>query len=643
MSALLGVACLNPDRTVDHAELARRMADVIGYRGAFLEIVSSRGASMAVLRHDEGRACRAVGLSESGTLCGVDGILFDDGVRGESEVIAELHSRRGIGLADELDGEFAVACYDEGSGRLLLARDAFGTRPLCYAVRDGVCYFASEVKAVLEALPGRPRVNEPAIGDIVAFGYVPHPETMFADVFTVTPGTVVVPGHGTEHVFWRFAFEDEREGAGGAADGGSDEERGKRFMELLERSVEKRARRGGRVGAYLSGGLDSAAVCLLLTQVTGGGAPAISIGFEEEGFDELPDAEAAARHLGMEHISERIRAHEATPELFERLVVLFDAPFEDTSAIPTLAAGELASRRVDTVLTGDGPDQLLGGSRRHAVAMAQHASGRQTHGLLRSIGFAGLVRSLPLRAAGEGLPSKALRKLYRDSLTIGELGCEPRIAPLLVQRDLYSAGFRRAVRGRPAMRNVDPVMARAEGRHPLEQCLHFDVHFYLQDCLIPKVERACSRSGLECRMPFLDRELAAFVRRLPVRDRIDGASQKHILRRMVKPAFHPGAFERGKRGFAIPRDEWLCGPLREFVTDTLTSRSFLERGYFTPKAIRRLLDRFYRDGVRYYGASGGLLVALLTIELWHRIYIDRSLTMRPSPAPRVGPSRTSPC
>ncbi len=568
----------------------------------------------------------AVGRSGGGTICGVDGAVFDAARGDEARLVLDRHSRDGIGVADELDGEFAVACFDAHSRRLVLARDPFGVRPLFYTIHDGVCYFASEVKAILEALPVTPDVNEAAVNDVLSFGYVPHPETMFAGVFAVRPGSALEIGDGIrEHVYWRYGFGGEAAAlpADAVTPAQGRDERGRQFMEILASAVEKRAPGGSRRGSYLSGGVDSTAVCVMLSRQEGVDAPAISIGFDEAEFDELPDAEEAARHLGLRHFSERVHASDVTPQLLEELVRMCDAPFEDTSAIPTGAAARLAAKHVDVVLTGDGPDQLLGGSRRHAVALRQARSRRPLATLLRRSGFRHAVRRLPVAAATNGLASRIIRKLYRDSLTIAQRTSEPRIAPLLVQRELYSDGFQRTTRQLPPWRNILPVMERASDRHPLEQCLHYDVHFYLQDCLIPKVERACSARGLECRLPFLDRGLTAFASALPLSDRIDGKSQKDILRRSLRPALPEGFLDRGKRGFAIPRDEWLGGSLKEFVLDTLTSRRSLERGYFSTRGLRALLERYYGQGVRYYGASGGLLVTLVTLELWHRSFMDR--------------------
>jgi len=625
MSALLGIADLRRESPDGSHSSLDRMAAVLAHRGAALETVTSDGCAIAVRRHDAAKAAGAVHRDGDKTLFGVDGVLFDAGPGSEAAFLAERFRRDGESAPDSLDGEFAIAWYDARARRLALARGPFGVRPLFYAVRDGVCFFASEVKSILEALPMRPAVNEAAVGDILSYGYVPHPETMFEGVFAVRPGSVVtVSERVSERVYWRYGFGREAATRLGMTDApsGDRDERGRRFMELLDGAVEKRTRGGGLLGGYLSGGVDSTGVCLMLSRRPGLNAPAISIGFDEKAFDELPAACEAAAHLGLRHHTARVRAGDVTPELLNDVVVSYDAPFEDTSAIPTGAAARLAAAHVDIVLTGDAPDQLLAGSRRHAVALDMAGRSRPHARALQALGFRHLIRALRVRGGGNGLASRVTRKLYRDSLTIGDRTFEPRIAPLLVQREFLSPGFARRIEGRPPWRNITPVMERAAGRHPLEQCLHYDVHFYLQDCLLPKVERACSQAGVECRVPYLDRELTAFVSGLPLSDRIDGTSQKDILRRSLRPSFPDGFFDRGKRGFAIPRDEWLAGPLKTYVLDILTSRRCRERGYFDRGGLARVLDRYYRQGIRYYGASGGLLTALVTLELWHRSFMD---------------------
>jgi asparagine synthase (glutamine-hydrolysing) len=375
-------------------------------------------------------------------------------------------------------------------------------------------------------------------------------------------------------------------------------------------------------GAYLSGGVDSAGVCAVLSSVLGIKPKAFTVGFDDERFSEIPAAEVIARRLNLDWSSSILKASDFVP-LMSRLVNVFDSPFEDSSAFPCYHGAEIAASRVGVVLTGDGPDQLLGGSNRHAALLRSvQAPGWRRRALRRS-GFKHLCRMLPITTANESARSRIVRKLYRDSLEPGEVSYEPRIAPMMVQRSLYSPGFLKLTRSMPSSRNVLPVMEQARGRHPLEQYLHFDVHFYLHDCLLPKVERTCSAHSLECRMPYLERDLVDFVRGLPLVDRIHGPLQKAILRRSLAGFLPHETLAPGKSGFAIPRDRWFAGELGDTITDVLTDRRCIERGYFSRDGLSGILSGFFSGGVRYYSSSSGVLMALLTLELWHRDYIDQ--------------------
>ncbi len=531
-------------------------------------------------------------------------------------LIAETYRKSGENFARLLNGHFAVAVWDGERRRLILARDRMGVRPLYYVVSDGLCLFASEIKALLASGLVETIVNAPAINDLLSFGYVPHPETMFKDILQVDPGGLldVRSDSTTSKQYWRFDFND-------SAHGLSEAKRVARFRGLFTDAVRKCADGLETPGAFLSGGVDSAGVCAILSSVLGAGPKAFTVGFDDERYSEIPAAETIARRLDLDWSSSILKVSDFVP-LMSRLVNVFDSPFEDSSAFPSYHGAEVAANQVGVVLTGDGPDQLLGGSSRHATLLRSIQAPGWRRRTLRRSGFKHLCRMLPITAANEKTTSRIVRKLYRDSLDPGEISYEPRIAPMMVQRSLYSPGFFKLTRSVPSSRNVLPVMERARGRHPLEQYLHFDVHFYLHDCLLPKVERTCSSHSLECRMPYLERDLVDFARGLPVGDRIHGPIQKAILRRSLLGLLPDETLAPGKSGFAIPRDDWFAGELRDTITDVLTDRRSIERGYFSREGLTGILDSFFSDGVRYYSSSSGVLMALLSLELWHREYVD---------------------
>ncbi len=614
------------------------MSAAISHRGAIERRFFVGAEAALAVRLPDGPDLRHVDATDTeapdtAVTCILGGVLFEapgmDGVASDGVVpegvgmtpvegmVTEIYRKSGENVAGLLNGHFAVAVWDGEKRRLILARDRMGVRPLYYAFSDGLCLFASEIKALLASGFIKTEVNAPAINDLLSFGYIPHPETMFKGILQVDPGGLldVRSESAISKHYWRFDFDD-------SAFGLPEAERVTRFRGLLTDAVRKCTDGLDTPGAFLSGGVDSAGVCAILSSVLGAGLKAFTVGFDDERFSEIAAAEVIARRLDLDWNPSILKVSDFVP-LMSRLVKVFDSPFEDSSAFPCYHGAEVAANGVGVVLTGDGPDQLLGGSNRHATLLRSVQSPGWRRRALRRSGFRHIFRMLPITAADEKTGSKIVRKLYRDSLDPGEISYEPRIIPMMVQRSLYSPGFFKLSRSTPSSRNVLPVMERARGRHPLEQYLHFDVHFYLHDCLLPKVERTCSAHSLECRMPYLEGDLVDFSRGLPIGDRIHGPLQKAILRRSLLGLLPDETLAPGKSGFAIARDHWFAGELRDTITSILTDKRSIERGYFSREGLSGILNSFFSDGVRYYSSSSGMLMALLTLELWHRDYVDQ--------------------
>ena len=350
---------------------------------------------------------------------------------GDTEVGAHLAEELDpVSLAVALEGMFALAVWDEPRGRLVLARDRFGKKPLYYWHEGPRLVFGSEIKAVL-AHPRVPReLHAAVIPDYLTFGYVPTPDTFFAGIRSVPPGHVLVAERGEVRIsrYWapRWPGADDVPRLDGSAEHQVGEVR-----RLLRAGVERRLIADVPLGAFLSGGIDSSAVVGLMAQASRGPVATFTIGFEDdEGFDERPYARAVAEKHGTDHTEFVVRPDAAS--LLEQLVWHYDQPFGDSSSLPTYLLSELTSGHVKVALCGDGGDELFGGYERFGAALALSRYERVVPGPVRARGAAAGFGRRPCGRPGPGREGAARPAAQRHAgarraarLGLLRLGREP--------------------------------------------------------------------------------------------------------------------------------------------------------------------------------------------------------------------------
>src|SRR3954469_6327967 len=284
----------------------------------------------------------------------------------DTEVIAHLYATEGVAGFRKMRGMFAVSIWDAKNHRLILARDRVGKKPLYYTKRNGVLLYGSEIKAILAALDEAPRVNVEALLDFFTFGYVAGDRAIFEGVQRLTPGTTLTidAKTGVERIepYWTWP-------EAAASDSMSRDEAIERLRAEMTEAVRIRLRSDVPLGAFLSGGMDSAAVLALMAKHSSRPVKTFTVGFGDPAYDELADARSTAEFFGAEHHEQVV-----TPDcvrVAETLAYHYDEPFADASAIPTFHVAELARKHVTVCLTGDGGDELFAGYTPYADALAR--------------------------------------------------------------------------------------------------------------------------------------------------------------------------------------------------------------------------------------------------------------------------------
>jgi asparagine synthase (glutamine-hydrolysing) len=529
--------------------------------------------------------------------------------QGDTEVIAHLaEGCTPVELARRLDGMFAFAVWDTGRDRLVLGRDRVGKKPLYYWAGPGCFVFASELKAVL-AHPAVPRrLDADAIPAYLAFGYVPTPRTFFDDVQSLPPGHVLSLLPGEPPVVERY-WEPPLATAGEL--GGrlvlSFDEAAAEVRRRVTAAIERRLVADVPVGAFLSGGVDSASVVALLSTIEHGAKVAtFTIGFEDnDGFDERPFAREVARRFGTDHEEFVVRPDAAA--LVERLLWHHDQPFGDSSALPTYLLCEMTRQHVTVALSGDGGDEAFAGYERFSAAVARQHLDRVPPAV---VGVAGRAAALVPPRAFRGRAASIQRLLARPG---GDL-----LGTYLDWVGPVSREWRDRLVGQPAQSSgwKDAYAATWEasaGAPLVDRLLDLNLRTYLVDDLLPKMDRMSMAHGLEVRSPFLDADLLAFTARLPPEMKLRGFSRKRVLKRAMRDLLPASILNRRKRGFGIPLARWFQEDLAPLVHARLGAPDARVREHLHGPAVDALIAEHARTGTAEHA-----LWTLLTLELFLR-------------------------
>ena len=535
--------------------------------------------------------------------------------RSDTEAIVHLYEDEGLDFVDHLNGMFALAIWDSRERRLLLARDRLGEKPLYYRVEPGRLLFASELKSLLQ-VPEVPReIDLASLDAYLTYGYVPHPSTIFRGISKLAPAERAVFADGKLSVtrYWQPDFECEQDRPL--------DEYAAELTELVTSAVEMRLESDVPLGAFLSGGVDSALIVGLMQRLSNRPVKTFSIGFGEREFDETADALATAQRLGTEH--HEFRVEPRSVDLLPRLVWYYDEPLADSSAVPTYYVSKLTREHVTVALTGDGGDELFAGYLRYrAVQLASRLewlprSVRRLAAAGRGGRTQGGSRSLWRRARrfAEGLGESPARRYYLWMSLFDE---HRRLQ--LYSDELLS----HAPQGDP-FAFLGQAMSRAGHRDPVTQASLADVATYLPCDLLTKVDIASMANSLECRAPFLDHRVVELASRMPIGCKLHRGQSKYILQRSFPELLPPEVMRRPKRGFAVPLAVWFRGELGDFAREVLLDSRTSGRGYFRLGAVKNLL----LDHTSGRADHGYRLWGLLVLELWHRQWIDQPPALAP--------------
>lgn len=515
----------------------------------------------------------------------------------DTEVIVYAWEEWGENCVDHFRGMFAFAIWDRPKQTVFLARDRLGVKPLYYSeLENGYFIFASELKA-LQLHPDLPKeMDNTAIEEYFAYGYIPDPKTIYKKVFKLPPGFKLTLRKAQSVPrpvqYWDVPFNQTSTLTQSQAQ--------EELMERIKEAVKIRMVADVPLGAFLSGGVDSSAVVSMMAGLSNDPVKTCSISFGEGQYNESEYAQQVAERYHTEHHVEQVDPDDIS--LIDRLASLYDEPYADSSALPTYRVCELARKSVIVALSGDGGDENLAGYRRYYWHQSEQRFRDLIPDIIRKPLFGTLGNLYPrLDGAPKFLRAKStLQSIARD--TVESYFNIIAVMPDELRNKLYSEKFKRELQGYNAIEVMRQHSKVAPTKDSLSLIQYLDMKTYLPGDILTKVDRASMAHALEVRVPLLDHKLVEWISTLPPSFKLQGAEGKFLFKKALENHLPNDIMYRRKMGFSIPLTEWFRGKLKDHIRQAILSPGIMDSGYFNQEFLKLMVEQ-HQSGKEDYGVA----------------------------------------
>ncbi len=528
----------------------------------------------------------------------------------DTETILHLYEEYGEQCVEHLRGMFAFAVWDKRKNELFIARDRLGVKPLYYVHdAEGNLFFGSEIKTLLEAGATKAEINFNALPDQLANHGTSHDETLFKNVKRLLPGHTLSwkDGKIKTEKYWDVNFEPKHAET-------SDEDFINEWRELFKESVRLRLMADVPLGMFLSGGIDSSAICAVMAQMVDEPIKTFSVGFKEREANEFEYARIVSRKFKTDHHEITITPRQFFDEL-PNLIWHEDEPLGFIASVPLYFVSRLAQQHVKVVLTGEGSDEILAGYGRYARTLQLLQYGEKYESFTPSF-----VRSA-VKTGVATLPGSLNKKLTRTFLTrnsdIENLFFDNfAIFTKAHQEKLLSDETKAKIAEKNPYHFQNDFIEKTDAKNLLDKLLYADTKTYLHELLM-KQDQMSMAASIESRVPFLDHKLVEFTAKMPTKMKLRGRETKWILREAMKDVLPEEILTRPKMGFPVPVGNWFRNEFRHIVEENVLSERALNRGIFNADFVRQIVNE-HNAGANY----DERLWFLVNFEMWQRRFID---------------------
>ncbi|MGE5323155.1 MAG: asparagine synthase (glutamine-hydrolyzing) [Actinomycetota bacterium] len=540
--------------------------------------------------------------------------------RGTSDTEVMLAAFEEWGVVEAVprfNGMFAFAVWDRREHILYLSRDRMGEKPLYYGYAGNTFLFGSELKALARHPKFQGAINRDALALHLRHNYIPAPYSIYQGIRKLSPGcTLTLRANDEPQVSEYWSLKDAARRGIESPLRCSAEEAVEQLDELIRDAVKLQMVADVPLGAFLSGGFDSSTIVGVMQALSNRPVRTFTIGFWEKEFDEAGYAREVARHLGTEHTELYVTPEEAMA-VIPKLPWFYDEPFADSSQIPTYLVSQLARGGVTVSLSGDGGDELFGGYRIYRSVMKVNDTLRWAPPTLRRAA-AWTLDAAVRTGALDGFQVRDGKYVSAGQLTT-RLGNFANVLRLRTHEELYRYMMSQWRNPADLLQDVhEPDTAFTDRArmldfpHLLQTMEYIDMGSYLPDDILVKVDRAAMAVSLESRVPLLDYRIVEFSWRTPVSMKLREEQGKWLLRQVAYRYVPRQLLERPKKGFSVPVDIWICGPLRDWAEALLDESRLRNEGVFNPAPIRKI----WKDHVQGIKNSNSLLWDILMYQAW---------------------------
>lgn len=607
MCGLNGIASLNKNKEI--INIVSRMNDLIFHRGPDdeglyndddcvimgmrrLSIIDLSSGKQPIFNDDKSLAIVFNGeiynYKELRTKLISLGVHFK--TNSDTEVALRMYESYGVDFINELNGMFAFSIHDKKKNIVLIGRDRFGEKPLYYTKIDNKFIWASELKSIVGEFPSVKEISMEALKLYLSLTYIPAPKTIYKDVFKLQSSSFLILDLKDLSIitkpYWDiFITQNELIDNYSVAKA--------KLNDLLFESVEKRMVSDVPIGVFLSGGVDSTIIAVLMSKLTSQKVKTFTVGYKDKRYDESARANIVAKHINSEHFECILDFDEIIGDI-DKVVLNYDEPYADSSCLPTYFISKKTSDFVKVALSGDGGDEVFGGYNKYLL----HTYGQLYQKYLKPIVSSKTILSF-LKAFDNGnKDSKSIiTKLSKMFDSLGKDTIENHF-------NIIQLGFRG--------NSIDKIMKSADGNNvssflntivniplyadsPLKKARYIDLKVSLEGDLLAKVDRASMLTSLECRAPFLDPYLMEFSYQLPDRFLIKGNNKKRLLKDTFSNLLPNNFFNSPKSGFEIPIGSWFKNQLNKDLYDTLSIENLAKHNFFDNNYVLTLLDEHIKS------------------------------------------------